>query len=209
MKTNTILTFLVLVLCTGLSINAQDFKFGFLTGIDVVNIRLKDKIAFEGDPRVYDPMISFHVNGYVGFKGTGFWGLSVEPGFIQKGGIQKSADDNIRIQLNYIQLPILADFYLSDKIFVSVGPEFGYMMSAKAKSKDISNDISFLYDNEFEVSGLIGINYNIIDKMDLGFRYSHGLTYTSKITWTNVSGNPKGESSLHNQYLQFLVRFKV
>jgi len=209
MKTKTIWTIFGLIILSGLNIYAQDFKFGLLAGFDVVNARLTNKPETEGDSRVFYPMISFNANGYVGFKSARFWGISCEPGFIQKGGVTKGVNNNIRIQLNYIQIPILFDFFIQDKIFISVGPELSYMINAKARSKDNSNDISDLYDKDFEVSGMIGINYNIIDKLDLGLRYNHGLTYISKIAWTNAIGEFQGESKEYNQYFQLVVRFKI
>jgi hypothetical protein len=209
MKTKHILTIFGLILTSILNINAQDFKFGLVTGFDITDARLSEKLDINGDYNGYDPMISFNVNGYIGYKSAGFWGLSVEPGFIQKGGIQTYSDVKVRFQLNYIQMPILADIYISDKLFVSVGPELGYMINAKAKSKDYSNDITDIYDKRFELSGLIGVNYSIIKNVDIGIRYSYGLTYTSKMTLTDEQGNDKGEIKEFNQYLQLILRFKI
>lgn len=194
-------------------LHAQNFKFGLLTGFDIANARLTNKPDIEGDLRIYYPMISFNANGYIGFRSARFWGLSVEPGFIQKGGVQlmnkEDKKDDLKFKLNYIQIPILADFYLTNKLFISIGPELAYMLNAKVKSKDNSNDISDIYDNDFEISGLIGINYNIIKKLDIALRYSHGLSYTMKIIWRGDFGDYLGKSKEYNQYFQLLVRLKI
>jgi hypothetical protein len=80
-----------------------------LAGLDVANAH---RVRPEFYDRYFYPMITFNVNGYAGYKSAGFWGLSVEPGFIQKGGNRdpslKSEEDNyVRYQLNYIQVPFL------------------------------------------------------------------------------------------------------
>jgi hypothetical protein len=208
MKTKTINILLGLLLASGLSANAQNLKFGILAGFDVANSHLMNKPKWY-DSRVYYPMISFNLNGYVGYKNSGFWGLSAEPGFIQKGGRQKGIDENIRFQINYLQLPILLDLYISDKFFISIGPEFSFLINSKAKSTHSSNTIEDIYDKWFELSGLVGVNYQLTDKLDIGMRYNHGLTYTSKITFTDIFGNQLAEIKEYNQYFQLIVRFKI
>lgn len=210
-KTFWIFIFLNLILFS--NTNAQDFKFGILSGFNVANAQLTNKPDIEGVSRIYYPLISITTNGYFSYLSSGVWGLSAEPGFIQKGGKiqnqQDNRDDDIKFKLNYIQLPILADFYLSDKIFLSVGPEFAYLINAKIKTKDFANDITDNYDNHFEISGLIGVNYNILENFDIGLRYNHGLTYTWKVTYTDDAGYEMGEMKEYNQYFQFIVRFKI
>ena len=66
-----------------------------------------------------------------------------------------------------------------------------------------------MYDRRFELSGFIGINYNVIDNLDIGLRYNHGLTYTSKIIWINELGEETGVSKDYNQYFQLILRFKI
>lgn len=209
MITKHILTFFGLILISGLSLSAQDFKFGILTGFDLAKGRLSDSPDFNDHSLKYDPMSSFNANGYIGYKSGGIWGLSIEPGFIQKGGVQDISDVNVRFQLNYIQMPVLADVYISDKFFVSIGPELGYMINAKAKSSDYSNDITEIYNKRFEISGIAGVNYSIVKKIDIGLRCSYGLTYISKITITDEFGNQSGEIKEYNQYLQLIIRFKI
>lgn len=208
MKTKTIKLILGLLLASGLNANAQNLKFGILAGFDVANSHLTNK-PNGYDSRFYYPIISFNANGYVGYKNAGFWGISAEPGFIQKGGRQKGIDDDIRIHLNYLQLPILLDLYMSDKIFISIGPELSYMINAKAKSKHYSNNITEWYEKRVELSAIVGINYQLTDKLDIGFRYNHGLTYTSKIIFTDEFGTELRDIKEYNQYFQLLVRFKI
>lgn len=208
MNSKKIKLLFVLILLSGINLKAQEFKFGFQAGLVLTKSQLKNT------PEPIDPfrsMISFSANGYLGYKSSQIWGISLEPGFIQKGGIQGRDihNENIKIKLAYIQVPVLVDIYLSDKIFFSIGPEFAYLISAKAKSKAYSNDISGFYDKKFEISGLMGLNYTIIDKVDIGIRYNHGLIYTQKIIMTDSMGLPLGEIKEYNQYFQLFIRFRI
>jgi len=198
------------ILISVLFCSAQDMKFGLLTGFNISYTRFTKLPDNLGDMLDFDPMITFNVNGYVGYKSDGFWGLSMEPGFIQKGSLHNLNGESARFHLNYIQMPVLVDFILLDRLFLSAGPEIGWMINAKAKGDDYSNDVSDIYDNRFELSGLIGLNYNLIEYLDIGIRYNHGLTYISKIAYTDTIGNETGENfKEYNQYLQFILRFKI
>jgi hypothetical protein len=201
---------LVTILISILSCPAQDFKFGVLAGLDLSTTQqtnLPDNLSEFWD---VDPMITFNVNGYAGYKSAGIWGISVEPGFIQKGALHKSDDSKARFQLNYIHMPVLGDIYLLDKLFISVGPEFGWMINAKAKADDYTNDITEIYKNHrYELSGLIALNYELNEHLDIGIRYNHGLTNISKITYTDQLGNVTGESKEYNQYFQIILRFRI
>ena len=196
-----------LIFISKLIVFSQSYRFGFEAGFDIANAQMT------GEPdrslQLYYPMPAFNVNGIFGYKISQSLGVYAEPGFIQKGGKQKSTNGDVRLQLNYIQLPVLAELYIAHKIYFSIGPEFGYMINAKAKSKQHSNDITSLYDKRFELSGLAGINYRILDKLDIGLRYNHGLTYTQKIILVNEFGDQTGVTKDYNQYFQVIVKFRI
>jgi len=143
-------------------------------------------------------MISYNANGHFEFRSTGNWGFSLEPGFIQKGGL-KSYNHDIRVKRNYIQMPILVDLYILDKLFVSVGPEISYLINP-----EVNNTL-----NDFELSGLIGINLSITKNADIGIRYNRGLTYIQEIPRIDVHGNTMGVAKEINEYVQFIIRLKL
>ena len=184
---------------------AQKYSYGLQGGFDLANLQMTNKPASAKGFTTFHPLATFNVNGYFGYRFSRFVGISAEPGFIRKGGTQ---DVHFRFLLNYIQLPVLADIFFTEKLFLSVGPEFSYLINARGKSKTASNDITSLYDNRYELSGLIGLNYHITKNIDAGLRYDHGFTYISKIIWTNEYNQPVGESKQYNQYFQLFVRIR-
>jgi hypothetical protein len=83
-------------------------------------------------------------------------------------------------------------------------------MNAKNKSDNGSQKITDL-NRKFELSGVVGGAYKILDNLDFGIRYSHGLTQTSnKVFWIldEFNENPK-EMKDYNQYLQFFIKLKL
>lgn len=195
----------VLILISANFVFAQDLKLGFIAGVDLTNIRFeKNNDYFNGSIPDFKHIISYNANGYIGYKSNSFWGLSFEPGYIKKGG--DFTDFNSRYTFSYIQLPVLADLYISDKFFISIGPELGYLVKAKFENNDLSMDILDRCDNRFELSGLLGINYSIFKNTEIALRYSYGLTYTAKTFFSDNYGNQLRQ---YNHYIQFILRFKI
>lgn len=190
------------------AIQAQNFKFGLVGGVNLANIRIENTSTLN-IPAANSELVSYNVNAHVGYKSAGMMGFSIEPGFIQKGGINKNDIEDIKTQLNYIHMPILADIYFSEKFFFSIGPEIGYMIDANTKSGSTSLNLSNYDDDKVELSGLVGINYNLLKNIDLSARYSRGLTSISKSNWVNSNGESIGQTKEYNQYFQFLVRFYI
>lgn len=203
------LLIMLLILLPGVN-NAQEFKFGGLSGITASKIFVNNN-SFDLYEEI-DPLISFNINAYIAYKSKKFWNIAIEPGFIQKGYNTSVNTDYIqgdaKIRLNYIQLPLLAELYISNKLYFSLGPEFAYMLNAKYKVLK-KRDITDIYDNRFEISGLIGINYNIYKNFDIGLRYNRGLTKTTGIIFMNDTGEYMDETKEYNQYLQFIVKFII
>ncbi|MFT5168753.1 MAG: hypothetical protein ACI8P3_003998 [Saprospiraceae bacterium] len=193
--------------------NAQEFKYGFQIGIGLSEKRTTE----DNSPRFgsfdikSEKKVSYSINGYLGFKGKKFFGISLEPGFIQKGYHQRSLATGIEaynINYNYINLPVLADFYIGNSIIVSIGPEISYLTKANVKSESFSNPLQY-HIPDFELSGLIGIQFKITQHMDTGLRYNRGLSSTSTISFTDDNGQPSGELKEYNQYYQVFFRYRI
>ena len=191
--------------------NAQNLNFGVFAGYDIVNIHeIPLHPNAKGPP--YNPMKSYNLNCFISYKSKSFWGLSVEPGFMQKGGFC-GVNNSCRWELNYLQIPVLADIYIFHRFFLSVGPEFSYMTSAKAVSDyqghNQTDDIYSIYNKKFELSGFIGINCMITNVIGIGLGYNHGLTYIDKVPLYDYPWKLTGWTKLYNQYLQIKMSFRI
>jgi len=138
-------------------LQGQCFKYGVIGGLDMTNI---DMVNFPNEinaSKMYNPIISFNINSYLEYKSKSFWGLSIEPGFAQKGGTQLFSysnfdthytnNYNVIIRLNYFQLPVLYHVYLTDKFYLSIGSEFSYLINSTAKVTDVANIIDSEHSN--------------------------------------------------------------
>ncbi|MBQ0769113.1 MAG: PorT family protein [Bizionia sp.] len=91
-------------------------------------------------------------------------------------------DQNIEYQLDYIQVPILAKFYLVDGLSIEAGPQFGFKINEEIDSQpnsdggdvDISNEDSSVKDFETSITG--GLSYKFSSGFFVSGRYTYGLT---------------------------------
>jgi len=202
-----------LFLLFGGSSQAQELKYGAEIGVDISKPQFSDYSTSKGcycgtwANSDYYAMPSANINGYIELKVNNLWGISSEPGFIVKDGYlsptyPQKKSEKMYVYNNYIQIPVLLNFYIKDKLFFSIGPELAFFTNSVIHKQ--SNEIfGYPYGiNTFEVSGLIGAGYSINDHIDLGLRYSHGLTDI-------IQSPPKIQyGNLYNQYLQLFVRYK-
>ena len=86
-------------------------------------------------------------------------------------------------KLEYLSLPIMLQYNLPSNLYLEVGPEFSYMLSANQSLNSIispSTDINMDYLNRFNVGAGIGAGYNINKNLGISARYTLGLTGIGK-----------------------------
>jgi hypothetical protein len=190
----------------------KKYTLGIQAGLNRSNIHAtKNTTHFDKD-EIYTPLIFMSMNGYLGYKSTSRWGVSIEPGFIQKGGYRTSLvlfdPEEFKYIFSYIQLPVLFDKNLFSNLFLSIGPEFAWLVKARTKTPYSSESIYDEY-NKFEVAGIAGLYYNLFRFIDLGIRYDHGLINPTKHDWSDDFGNLSGQTTEYNQYFQIILRVKI
>jgi len=48
-------------------------------------------------------------------------------------------DSNNNVKLNYLNIPVLAKYYITDAFSVEAGPQIGLLLSAKSRGEDIGD----------------------------------------------------------------------
>ena len=132
-------------------------------------------------------------------QGTGFGTLKIYGG--PDGSASEGWDKNER-NLDYLNIPIVANFYFAKGWAVKAGIQPGFLLSAKAKidgvastenvDKDIKDDCK-----TFDLSIPLGISYEF-EKAVFDLRYNLGLTKVNK----------EGEKDCKNSVIQFTVGYK-
>lgn len=203
---------------SGSDMNAQKIQFGLQTGFDISRIQVLDKKDYSDNEKVYHSFKSLNINGYLSYKTKSFLGVSIEPGYIKKGGIRKDyvfrsssiifAPQDVSYYSNIIQLPVFLDFFVTDRFYISIGPELDLILNSHIKSDMLSFNVTESVD-KYELSGGIRLTYNIIKHLDVGVLYNHSITSFSDMLWIDDFYNPIDWSKEYNQYVQLLLRFKI
>ncbi|KAA2243739.1 PorT family protein [Chitinophaga agrisoli] len=163
MKKLILSTLLVLGACC--SIQAQKIHLGVKGGLNIA--QLSD---FDGS----GSRISGHVGGFVNFR---FRDWAVQPELVFSGQGEKHLiipNGDRQIALNYINLPVMFQYYLIPQFYLEAGPQIGFLASAKDKGGRLTLDIKDGYN-----SADLGIGLGLGFKLPMGFgiygRYNFGL----------------------------------
>ncbi len=128
---------------------------------------------------------------------------------VKKDGDYVKAKD-LKMELNYLNIPIVANFYLFKGFAIKTGVQFGFLLSAKEKGTTetkIGELISKQTDSrdfkdeckKFDVAIPIGISYQVPTiPIYIDGRYNLGLTKINK----------DGDTNYKNQVFQVTVGYK-
>ena len=235
-KIHNVLT--ALFLMSAFQLAGQKMEYGIIGGMDVSAFRMSNTPGEKiGTSWVYNPVVGFNVNASAEYKND-TWGLSIEPGFIQKGGVQlfdyanflsrNTINYHVVTRMNYLQLPLLYNIYFTDEFCLSVGGEYSYLMHAGSKVTKTPNSIDNTlvafdstqdqfdskyitnnFPNHHELSGIVGFSYAITDNVDVRLRYSYGATELATVSWMDQSGFVYSASHIRSHYLQVSLKYKL
>ncbi len=157
------------------SINAQDIKFGAKAGVNFASISGDETDGFNS-------RTSLNVGAVVEISISEKFSFQPELLYTGKGASLKDSFDEISIEstikLDYLSLPLMAKYYVTEGLSLEAGPEVGFLLSAKAKAegggesgeidiKDTFKGIDF---------GLnFGLGYKLDSGLNFGARYNLGL----------------------------------
>ncbi|OEK07499.1 porin family protein [Roseivirga misakiensis] len=197
MKLKTIF-FCCLLTLTSIQGFGQEFYTGLRIGYGLAGVQSDGNPQFDLSRRP-STNIALVLNNR--FKKSAF-GFSIEPGYHLKG--TRVDDRELDYRFNFLSTPILLDIYPTEKVKISVGPEFSYLMSAKNRFNDTTKvDLTGTYTRKWEVAGTIGISFALDYFVDFGLRYTAGLT-------DMVALDPALDTrNLRNQSFQFFFLFKI
>ena len=101
-------------------------------------------------------------------------------------------------------MPLLIDYYLTEKLKLSIGPE----ISSLGSPKNILNDstkvnIRDTFNKKWELSGSVGMSYSFDYFVDIGLKYNRAFTKVADYDPLIDRRN------LYNNYLQFYFLLKI
>jgi len=123
-------------------------------------------------------MTRFYAGLFAEFRMNYWFGIQPEV-YYSAQGVTIEPANNLKYELkqDYINVPILAKFYVLDNLSVNIGPQFGFLVNDDVKLKSGSSSTTFGTDTKgFDFSVAMGLNYTIMNHLDITARYNLGLT---------------------------------
>jgi hypothetical protein len=189
-----ILSLLTLLSVISVGVYAQGISGGVKLGLNLANQSISSsEYGFTASPS-FRP--SIHVGGYLTAMLSEKFGVQPEilysgQGYKQNGGT---------FSTDYIIVPVLARYNFTSLFSVHLGPQIGFLMSAKAKEDggDSEDMKDYLKGTDMGIAGGLGIDLPM--GLNFGFRFVKGLTNIVEDT---------DEVKYKNYNLQFSVGYKL
>lgn len=151
-----------------ISANAQNevgqFTLMPTAGINISNVtkddEVKSKVGFVGGA-----VVEYGVLNNLGISGGVL--------FSMQGAKFKDGDDSFK--LNYLNIPILANYYVYNGLAIKAGVQPGFLLSAKEGDESVKDDCK-----KFDFAIPVGLSYEY-KKCVIDVRYNIGLTKNSKV----------------------------
>ncbi|MFH6944504.1 porin family protein [Flavobacterium sp. FlaQc-50] len=184
---------LVAILAFGF-VNAQKTRFGVKGGLNVS--------TFAGG-NYWDAksLVGFHVGGFAEIKIIERLAIQPEVLFSTQGAkLESFGNSDIDAKLNYINVPVLAKFFITKQFTVEAGPQIGFLVSAKEESRDAKD-----FYKSVDLGFNFGAGYNFTDNVFVNLRYTVGL---SNVGDYNVEDTEEYFDSPKNSVLALSLGYK-
>ena len=171
--------------------------------------------SITGDADLYGDVsskIGFQVGGFAEIKISDKFAIQPELLYSAQGAKSKNSElggtsiYKSTIKLAYLNIPLMAKYYVDEGFSLEAGPQLGFLLSAEDEEieifegestttttdiKDASNSTDFAFN--------VGAGYDVAENINLGLRYSIGLSNIVK---------DSGPISVSNSNFAFAVWYK-
>ena len=134
-----------------------------------------------------------------------WFGLSAAVMYSQQGAKVKNAD--IKVNTEYINIPVMAKFYVTKGLSLNVGLQPGFMTKAKAKGDGRTIDVKSNC-NKVDFSIPMSIAYEFENGLTFEARYTTGLTNVGKDAFDSTSSSWDKTFQNKNEVFMLTVGYK-
>jgi len=205
------LYFSILLLCMTSTILAQDITYGLKAGPNFANVTTSESEMNDA----IDMRTAFHLGGVVEFAFTDQFALQTELLYSAKGYkfsfvssyimITRSVPEttiNQTYKFDYINIPIMAKYYVAEGFSLQAGPQFGFLIAANVETEIEGNTETDDFKDNIE-SFDFGLGFGLGYKMENGIfadaRYVLGLS--------NLAKEAEGDFTVKNGIIQVSIGY--
>jgi hypothetical protein len=155
---------------------AQEVQFGAKAGVNFANLT-------GDDVDNSDPITAFHVGAVAEIKINEKFSVQPELLYSAKGATSKDSEEGFSyeyaLNLDYIDVPIMAKYYVTPGLSLEAGPQIGFLVAAEAEIEEGSVSLTDDVKDQFKTVDF-GLNFGLGYKLDNGInfdaRYNLGLS---------------------------------
>lgn len=183
-----LLIFSLLALMSQTNAQEKNIQLGAKAGLNLASLT--------GDLDGTKGRTSFHLGGMAEIPMTDK--LSIQPELLFSS--QGAKDGDASLIFNYLNIPVMGKYYVTEELSLEVGPQFGYLLSANFKyetdggdnpntetndersntkaseTEDVKDDVKSI---DFGLN--IGLGYKMENGINFGARYNLGLANANNI----------------------------
>ena len=134
-----------------------------------------------------------------------WFGLSAAVMYSQQGAKAKNYD--VKVNTEYINIPVMAKFYVTKGLSLNVGLQPGFMTKAKAKGEGRTIDVKSNC-NKVDFSIPMSIAYEFENGLTFEARYTTGLTNVGKDAFDSTSSSWDKAYQNKNEVFMLTVGYK-
>lgn len=145
-------------------------QFGLKAGVNIANVDVEDS-------EDWDAKTGFHAGGLVHIHVDQHFAVQPELMFSAQGG----EDGNVKLKLNYINLPVLLQYMTNSGFRLQTGPQVGFLLSAETETGDVEVDVD---DNlkSVDFAWSFGAGYIFPSRFGIDARYNLGISNINDVS---------------------------
>lgn len=191
---------LTLILLSSFSLFAQTFGGGVFAGLSASQLDGDNWGGYHKAGLSFGAYTNVMLNKYIDAQ--------VELKYVQKGSSSTSENQTefYVSKLNYIELPVLLKYRFLNDFRADIGLAVGYLQKATEDKGGYGDDPADPPFDPFEFSGLIGIEYEFIDKLSFNVRFNYSIIPIRAHPGDQTYFRNKGQ---YNNVLTFAVYYQI
>jgi hypothetical protein len=198
MKKNSLMALIVSMLLTATLTAQPQLGAGVKGGINLPTL----STTGAGENVAVRQLLGFNAGVYANVFVLDFLAVQPELMVSRRGSDWDDPYYNVKDLLTYIDLPLLVKFQPIEYANIHIGPQFGYLLTAKQEDKDDGDiiDIKEWY-NAMDLGLVVGAEANLPFRINFTIRYVIGLiSATNEVEYIDP---------WRNNFLQFSLGYRI
>ncbi|MBI1767501.1 MAG: PorT family protein [Bacteroidetes bacterium] len=205
-----------LMLMSKMSSAQIKIELGLKCGLNISGLALSSDGKLVGAK--YNNLNGFHGGAYGLFRLKKF---AIQPEIIysRQGQVYTTPNySNLRTDLNYVNVPVMIKFYPVGGINIQIGPQLGFLLSAKGDLVTLSNgnvgqailnqDLkNYLNSTDFSIA--VGAGLDLPLGINIGVRYNYGVSNINKFSGGSNDTPSFSVAKTQNQVIQFSIGYRI